>query len=455
MSRLWDRGEPLDRVVERFTVGRDPELDRRLTAFDALGSAAHAAMLESIGVLEPAACEALMVELAAIAEEARAGEFSIAKDEEDCHTAIENRLTAQLGEAGKRIHTGRSRNDQVIAALRLYGREAILGVMAGTLDAAQMLLDLAHRYQATPVAGYSHTRQAMPTTMGHFFGAHAEVLLDDVPWLQTAFAHLNRSPLGSASGFGVPLDLDRELVARLLRFDGVQQNTLAVQNDRGKGEYLALGAALAPALDLGRLAADLIWYSTEELGYISLGHALTTGSSIMPQKRNPDVLELIRAGAARLRSRQAEIGAVFGPLSSGYHRDLQLTKEPFLEGLQGCLDMLAAIQPVLSNLEVNPENCARMLQRSSAATDAVYQRVAAGEPFRAAYKEVAADPEGAVDGDPAEVWAHRTHAGAPGALGLDLDHRVLSTARRWLEDTEEHIRGAWELLDQGHTLTTE
>ncbi len=438
-ARLWDRGEPLDAAVARLTVGRDPELDLRLALYDAVASAAHAAMLEKIGILSTEELAALERELAAIAEEARAGRFAIEPAEEDCHTAIENRLTERLGEPGLKIHTGRSRNDQVIAALRLWGREKIVELASGVVAVAERLLDLAEEHREVSVPGSTHTRQAMPTTLGHFFAAWAENLIDDLPWLERAFEHTNRSPLGSASGFGVALPLDREFVAERLGFASVQHNTLAVQNDRGKAEWLALSAASAATTDLGRLAADLIRYSSEELGFVRLSAEVTTGSSIMPQKRNPDVLELVRAGAARLRARQAEVGAVYGALGAGYHRDLQLTKEPYLDGLQLASDCFTAALPVLTTLEVDPDRCRAASLATTGATDAVYRRVAAGEPFRAAYRAVAADPEGAVEGDPAEAWRDRTHAGAPGALVPAAARAALAEASAWLTRA---VRGA-------------
>lgn len=446
-GKLWDKGEPLDATVERFTVGRDPALDQRLAAHDALASAAHARMLARVGLLAADEAAALVRELAAVAVEAREGRFPIEVADEDCHTAIERRLTARLGEAGRRIHAGRSRNDQVIAALRLYAREAILEVAGRTLDLSGLLADLAETHREVSVPGYTHTRQAMPSTIGLLFGAHGEALADDLPWLRTAYGHVDRSPLGSASGYGVPLPLDRLFVAELLGMASVQENTLAVQNDRGKTELLVLGAAMAPALDMARLAADLIWFSTEELGFVRLGAAVTTGSSIMPQKRNPDPLELVRATAARLRARQAEVGAVLAGLTSGYHRDLQLTKEPFLEGLRAATDALAVMEPVLRGLEVDPDRCREAMTRAIGATDAMCLRVAAGEPLRSAYRAVGADPEGAVEGDPAELWRGRTHLGAPGALDVGSLRRALAGHEAWLADRAEAVRAVWaELL---------
>lgn len=444
--RLWDKGEPLDARIARFTVGRDPELDRQLIAYDALASAAHATMLRKIGVLDADELSGLLRELATCAADARRGEFSVAADEEDGHTALENRLTARLGDAGRRVHTGRSRNDQVIGALRLWARERLVELTTRLLDLVERLLLLAEAERETTMPGYTHTRQAMPSTLGHFFAAHAEGLLDALPWLQTAYGHVDRSPLGSASGYGVALPLDRALVAELLGFARPQTNTLAVQNDRGRTEYLLLAVAALIATDLGRLATDLIGFSSDELGYIRLAAAVTTGSSIMPQKRNPDVLELIRAQAARLRQRQAEVAAIYGGLASGYHRDLQLTKEPLLEGLGGAVDLVAVMAPVLETLQVDAERCRAALLPATAATDEVYRRVAAGQPFRLAYREVAADPAAAAGSEGAELWRARCHLGAPGALDLRGYRESLQQGRQWVAAKGQQLAAVWALL---------
>ncbi len=445
-EKLWDRGDPLDGQIERFTVGRDPELDRELVAYDLLGDAAHAKGLAAIGVLTDEELDRLLDELRVILSDVRAGRFVIQQSDEDCHTAVENRLTSRLGDTGRKIHTGRSRNDQVLAMLRLYGREALLELTHSLLEVIAELLELAQRHRETSVAGYSHMRQAMPSTFGLLFGAHAEGMLDDVSWVQAAYRHLNRSPLGSASGYGVALPLDRPLVARLLGFDAVQANTLAVQNDRGKSEFLVLGVAAAIATDLSRLASDLLWFSSDEVAVVHLHTSVTTGSSSMPNKRNPDVLELVRATAAAVRARQAEVGAIYGPLMSGYHRDLQLTKGPLVESLRDVRHALAAMQRVLCTLELDGERARSLIGRASGATDAVYRRVAAGEPFRLAYRDVASDPAGAVSGDPAESWRDRTHLGAPGAE----DKRAqsdLQLARHWLTDKQQRVAESWKLLE--------
>jgi argininosuccinate lyase len=433
-------------LVERFTIGRDPELDRSLIAYDALASAAHAAMLCQIGVLTRDDLAALRDALREVAEQAKAGSFVIPFEDEDGHTALENHLTRSLGDLGRRIHTGRSRNDQVIAALRLYGRDRVLDLAEATVDLAHTLMALAEAHRDVVMPGYTHTRQAMASTVGFLFAAHAEGVVDNLSWLEQGYRHLNRSPLGSASGYGVALALDRPLVARLLAFDRVQQNTLAVQNDRGKSEHLLLALASAVLQDLSRLASDLIWFSSDELHFFRLADRVTTGSSIMPQKRNPDVLELIRGQAARLRGRQVEVCAIYGSLPSGYHRDLQLTKEPFLAGMDATYDSLRVMELVLSSLTVDREACRAALNRAIGATDEVYRRVAGGAAFRLAYKEVAADPVGSVQADPAEGWRGRQHLGAPGAWSLDSSRELLAVAQGWIRDARKQTSEVWDAL---------
>ena len=443
MTRLWDKGEPLDEVIERFTVGHDPELDLKLAAFDALGSAAHARMLARVGLLPAAEEQQINRVLRTIAAEVRDGTFLITRAEEDCHTAIENRLTVELGDAGRRIHTGRSRNDQVIAALRLFAREAVVTITSNLAELVEQLCDLSEEHREVSVPGYTHTRQAMPSTLGLLFGAFAEGLIDNVPWLKAAHGHVNRSPLGSASGFGVSLPIDRELTAKLLRFERVQRNVIAVQNDRGKTEHLVLEACAAPALDLARLASDLIWYSSDELDYISLASSVTTGSSIMPQKRNPDALELVRATGARLRSRSSEISAVYAPLSSGYHRDLQHTKEPFLSGLRAALDVIRVMGKVLESIEVHPERCLEAFHPAIGATDAMSQRIIAGQPMREAYQEIGKDPAAAYQGEVAEAWRGREHIGAPGAYDLRPTREIVAETLGWVRARRSKMDKAW------------
>ena len=446
-AKLWDRGDPVDVRIERFTVGCDPDLDLLLLPYDALGSMAHATMLAEIGVLKPSQRETLRGELSSIVSEVRRGRFIIAREEEDGHTAIENRLTAKLGDVGRRIHTGRSRNDQVIAALRLMGRERLLDVIEALVGLAEDLLKRSKQYKDVVLPGYTHTRQAMPTTVGHLFAAHAEGLIDNLPWLTTAFDYLNRSPLGSASGYGVAMPVDRQEVADLLGFRRLQHNTLAVQNDRGKTEMLVIGALLGAGRDLSRLASDVILFSADEFGFFRLSAKTTTGSSIMPQKRNPDLWELLRASYGSLAGYHSQVTHIAAQLISGYHRDLQLTKEPFLRSLETVVDALVVARVGLKGVSIDRSQCAAALTPSIAATDAVYQSVAKGASFRTAYKAIAVDPAAVENHVSAqETWRWRKHDGAPGDLRSDTLTKPIRTAKQWHQARAREIAAVWHHL---------
>lgn len=453
-ERLWSETARPDPRVERVTVGDDPRLDVDLVAFDALGSVAHAVMLSEIGLLTQDECQQLRTGLWRIAEDAKAGTFTIDVAQEDCHTAIEQRLTAEFGDAGRRIHTGRSRNDQVLAALRLWAREQLIELGERVLELVEALRARADEFGDVSLPGYTHTRQAMPATLGFYLAAHAESLLDDLRWLETAFRHVNRSPLGSAAGFGVAIPLDRARVAELLGFDGFQNNTLAVQNDRGKTEALILAVVATTATDLGRLASDLIWFSSDELGYVKLSPSVTTGSSIMPQKRNPDVLEIVRASAARLRSLQHGVADIYGSLPSGYHRDLQLTKRPLLEGVQSLSGLLGAMTAVVESCEADRERARAAIRPETAATDALYADVREGVPFRTAYRRVAEAPGEAYHGDVPESWRERGHAGSPSQPNLNvIAERALQEAKV-LGERKARLAAVWNWFEEVATGTT-
>ena len=326
MTRLWDKGGKPDPLVHRFTVGDDPRLDLRLVHFDCLGSAAHARTLERAGLLTADEADRLVAELAQIDALAGEGRFAIPDELEDGHTAIESHLTAALGELGQKIHTGRSRNDQVATAMRLFMRQHALQ-WADAMPA--VIAALAQRIRgdgATPMPGYTHMQPAMPSSVGLWLHAFAEALLEQLRAAGQLLAQIDCCPLGTGAGYGVPLPLDRGYTAALLGFSRVQRNPIDVQNSRGRMETYFVRVAADVAAVLEKLSSDLLLFSTAEFGFFSLPEALTTGSSIMPQKQNPDVLELIRAGAGRLRARQHELEWLVGKLPSGYHRDLQLTK---------------------------------------------------------------------------------------------------------------------------------
>ena len=441
MAKLWDKGYSLDALIERFTVGNDYLLDRRLIASDAVASVAHAMMLESIGVISSEELAALTGELQAIAREAVTGGSVIRREQEDSHTFIEELLVKRLGEAGKRIHTGRSRNDQVIASTRLFAREGLLAVREGVLAAAESLCDLAQREESTPMPGRTHMQPAMPSTVGLWAASYAEALLDSDRLLVAVYGLVNRSPLGAAASFGVPLPLDRELVARLLGCDSIQHNVLDVVSSRGRIEMAILDALDQIGIVMSRFAADLVVFSMPEFGYFALPAELCSGSSIMPQKRNPDGLELMRGKSATLSACADQVRNVVRSMPSGYNRDVQETKEPLMRGIDLTVDMLAVADLTSRRLEVNRERLAAGFTADIFATDAVMDRVASGTSFRDAYREVAS-VIGSLDVgqfDLGELIRRRSSTGAPGNLGLEHALTDLDELRRNLRQERARV----------------
>jgi argininosuccinate lyase len=390
VTRLWDKGAPLDAQVLRYTAGEDHALDERLVPHDVRASIAHAAMLAAQGLLAPADLAALKAALETLAAEHARGAWHVELADEDVHTALERRLTERLGAAGARIHLGRSSNDQVLAAIRLYLREAV-GVLAGGARAVAAALDeLAGRAGATVLPGYTHLQQAMPSSVALWAGGFAAELRDDAEGLAQVLRRLSANPLGSAAGYGTPgLPIDREATRVALGFERVQQPVTAVQLSRGKAEAQLLFEIALTMQDLSRFAADVVLYATREFGFVTLPPAFTTGSSIMPQKRNPDVFELIRGRAASAQACLLEALAVCAKLPSGYHRDLQLLKFPLFRGIDLAHDTLAILPPAIGALAFRPE-AIRLDPAIHAAEEANRLVVSEGIPFREAYRRVAA-----------------------------------------------------------------
>jgi argininosuccinate lyase len=439
MSKLWQKGVALDRLVERFTVGGDYLLDQELVNADCLASMAHAAMLEKIGVLSTPERQALHEGLAEIVRRNQEGSFRVQAADEDCHTAIENYLVARLGDAGKKIHTGRSRNDQVIAALRLYGRAFLLEFQQAVLGLASTLLAFARRHARVPMPGRTHLQLAMPSSVGLWAAAFAEELLDDLLLAGAAYELNDACPLGSAASYGVPLPLDRELVAGLLAFGRVQNNVLAAGHSRGKTESVILDAVEQVMLTLSRLAQDVILFCLPEFGYFSLPEELCAGSSIMPQKRNPDLLELVRAKAAAVSARGAQIKSILRALPSGYNRDLQETKGPFLEGCALGLSSVRVMDLLVERLGVDERRLAEGFRPEIYAADRALELVAEGVPFRDAYRRVAAELPALEDRDPREAIARKTHTGAPGNLRLEQAEARLTSLRQANDERRRRV----------------
>jgi argininosuccinate lyase len=390
LSRLWERGEPLDERVLRYTAGEDHRLDARLVPYDVRASIAHVEMLGETGLLAADDAERLRDGLAELAREHADGRWAIELADEDVHTALERRLTERLGEAGARLHLGRSRNDQVLAALRLYLRDAIAELAAGAEGVAAALDGLAAREAATALPGYTHLQPAMPSSVPLWAGAFAAELRDDALGLAGAARRIEKSPLGSAAGYGVPLlPIDREATRAKLGFAEVQEPVTAVQLSRGKAEAQVLLEVVLLLQDSGRLAGDLVLWSGREHGFVSLPAAMTTGSSMMPQKRNPDVLELVRGRGATAVGCLVEALGVTAKLPSGYSRDLQLLKAPLFRGIDLAAETLAILAAALPEVRFHPDRI--RLDPELYAVEEAYRLVLdEGLPFREAYRRVAA-----------------------------------------------------------------
>jgi len=389
MTRLWDKGTSLDARVLEYTAGDDHGLDDRLVRYDIRASLAHADMLAEQHLLSAQDLALIRDALTAIGEEHAAGQWRVSLEDEDCQTAIENLLTARIGAAGGRLHAGRSRNDQVLAALRLYLRDAAETLHHGSTAVAEALDALAARHGGLELPGYTHMQQAMPSSVALWASGFAAELRDDAEGLQHTQRRIGKNPLGSAAGFGTPnLDISRESTRRRLGFSTTQEPVTAVQLSRGKAEAQLLFEITLLTQDLGRLAADLMLFYTQEFAYVSLPETFTTGSSIMPQKRNPDVFELMRGRSAVAQAALNEVLGITQKLTSGYHRDLQLIKPPLFRAIDSCLQTLGILPSALHGVSFRPENI-RLdpgIHAAAAANALVTQE---GIPFREAYRRVA------------------------------------------------------------------
>ncbi len=446
---LWSPGAELDEGMLAYTVGDDRHWDGFLLPWDVIGSLGHVEGLRRSRLLSKTDHRRLVRGLRAAFRAVRSGALAIGPAHEDAHSAVELWLTRRLGSAGERLHTGRSRNDQVACDLRLLLKDALLGLHASALLCAAGLLVFAERHARVLWPGFTHTRRAMPSSAGLWAAAFAEGLLDTVETLPALWAHVDRSPLGSAAGYGAPLPLNREAAARALGFGAVEPNVAMVQNGRGKLEAGVLFWCVQLGHELSRLSSDVVLYSGEEYGLLRIPAAFATGSSIMPHKRNPDLFELTRARAAALEGDLAQVLALRGKLGSGYHRDFQLLKEPVIRGLGrtgAMLDMLARAVPAL---EADPARGRSALQGGVLATDEVMRRVEAGTPFRAAYRQVAAALErGERFPGPSAgmLLARRRSTGGIGRLGLAAAWRRVGRARRWAERERRRFHGALDRL---------
>jgi argininosuccinate lyase len=386
--KLWEKGYKLNKKIEGFTVGEDYILDQRLVKYDCMASIVHAKMLGKIGILKKEEVSRLVKELNNIIQLDKKGKFEILKEDEDCHTAIENHLTKKLGILGKKIHTARSRNDQVLTALRLYYKDELNECKKSCTDFINALEKFSKKYEKIKLPGYTHTRKAMPSSIALWINSFIDSMKDNLKLIDLTLELIDQSPLGTGAGYGVPLDIDRKYTAKLLGFAKVQNNPIYAQNSRGKFESTMLHALTQVMFDINKIASDLIIFSTPEFGYFELPKEFTTGSSIMPQKKNPDVLELLRAKYHVVVSYEFQIKSVTGNLLSGYNRDLQLTKEPTMKGLEITKESISIMELIFENLVVNEKRCKDSLTEEVYATEKAHELVKKGVPFREAYREI-------------------------------------------------------------------
>jgi argininosuccinate lyase len=384
--KLWEKGIKLNQQIENFTVGDDYLLDQQLFKYDCLASIAHAKMLGKIGILNGPEVHQLEQALNNIIELDEKGEFKILKEQEDCHTAIENHLVENLGDLGKKIHTARSRNDQVLTALRLYYKDKLGDCKKLINELSQTIAEFVNQYGDINCPGYTHTRKAMPSSIGLWGNSFIDSMKDSLKMIELTLEIIDQSPSGTGAGYGVPIKIDRKYTAELLGFKKVQENPIYVQNSRGKFESAILHTLSLIMFDLNKIASDLILFSLPEFGYFELPDEFCSGSSIMPQKKNPDVLELIRAKYHVVVSYEFQVKNISSNLISGYHRDIQLTKEPTMRGLEITEQCLTIMSLIFTKLKVNKENCQKALTEDIYATERVYELVKQGIPFREAYK---------------------------------------------------------------------
>jgi argininosuccinate lyase len=415
MSKLWQKTTNVNELVENFTVGRDREFDEQMAAFDVLGSLAHTRMLQSIGLMDEADLVLVQKELKAIYKDVEAGKFSIGEGVEDVHSQVELLLTQRIGDAGKKIHSGRSRNDQVLVDLKLFFRNQLQEVVEETNTLFNLLIELSEKHKNVLLPGYTHLQVAMPSSFGLWFGAYAESLVDDIEVVLAAYKITNKNPLGSAAGYGSSFPLNRTMTTELLGFDNLNYNVVYAQMGRGKTERIIAQAIANIAATLAKMAMDQALYLSQNFAFVSYPDTLTTGSSIMPHKKNPDVWEIMRGKCNRLQALPNDVAMMTTNLPSGYHRELQLLKEllfPAFADLKNCLHMATFM---LQHIEVKTDILTDPKYAYLFSVEEVNRLVLDGTPFRDAYKQVGlAIDQGNFNPD---KKVNHTHEGSIGNLG--------------------------------------
>lgn len=415
--KLWDKGYTVDEKIDEFTVGNDRVLDLSLAPYDIMGTMAHITMLESVGLLSKEDLDALLPELKAIYAKAEAGEFEIEDGIEDVHSQVELMLTRKLGDIGKKVHTGRSRNDQVLVDLKLFARAEIEKTVRKVESLFHTLQEASEKYKDVLIPGYTHLQVAMPSSFGLWFGAYAESLIDDLSMMKAAWEVVNQNPLGSAAGYGSSAPLNRTMTTELLGFDDLDYNSVYAQMTRGKMERAVAFAYSSVAETVGRLAMDGCMFSSQNFGFIHLPDALTTGSSIMPHKKNPDVFELVRAHCNKIQGVPVSVRMICGNLPSGYFRDMQILKEVFFPIFKEMNDCLDIVEYAVKGMDVMTDMMSDPKYKLAFSVEEVNHLVENGVPFRDAYRQVADSIRKGEFEYHGEL--HHTHEGSIGNLCND------------------------------------
>lgn len=426
MPKLWNKtSDKLNKIVEEFETGGDLVLDKYMIEADVYGSFAHAFMLSTIGLLTKTELSDIRKGLLKILELHKEGKFNLEFGDEDVHTKIENFLTQTIGKAGKKIHAGRSRNDQILLDMRIYTKSELLKIWGSLLDLTAVLIDLSEKYSNLPMPGYTHMQKAMPSSVGMWFGSFAESLLDDAKVLQTAFDLNDQSPLGSGAGYGVSLNLDRKLVADFLGFKKVQTNSLYCQNSRGKIESIVGFALLQIIFDISKLASDILLFTTSEFNFFEVDESLFTGSSIMPRKKNVDIAELLRSKVNIMLGYLIQIFTTVVNLPSGYNRDFQDIKRPFIESINLTKNVINISEILVKNIKPKEEILIKAMTTELYSAHIAHQLVEEGVAFREAYKKVDDIVNNFPIFDPYKIIKMSKHIGGTANLQLNVIKKTL------------------------------
>ncbi len=452
MKKLWQKNYQLDKAVEEYSSEENVVLDNKLLIYDVLGSMAHAAMLNKIGILshkEYLKLKKCLLEILSLVE---SGSFKVEFGDEDVHTKIENYLTEKLGDLGKKIHTGRSRNDQVAVDLRLYTKDKLLNVTKLSLKLVDSFLAFAKKYEMIPMVGYTHMQKAMPSTVGLWAASFAESLLDDLKALKTAYELNDQSPLGSGAAYGVSLPLNRKMTTQLLGFSQVQNNSLYCQASRPKSHLVVVQALVQIMLTLSRFAQDLLLFTTSEYDYFLVSQELCTGSSIMPQKKNLDIMELVRAKTHTVIQYGQVIASLSAGLPSGYNADFAETKGPFMAAIETTEKSLDITNLTINSISPKVNNLIKACTPEIMATHTAYQLVKNGLPFREAYQKVASSLDGLPKFDIYQVLKEEDHIGGPGNLQLAKQKKISNKEGKWWQDQKEYFNSSISHLKGGEKI---